>query len=122
MKLLVRLRRLAVVINPERRVSLRFAGRPMPSRREGKLPCQRHPNNSKEKRTRRSTLKLRSARPEAATARKVKATSEGPSSGLPIRMLPGSILDLKFITWQCPKSGLRGRFAALALTLPSSMR
>src|SRR6202795_4972815 len=36
MKLLVRLRRLAVVINPERRVSLVFAGRPMPSRREGK--------------------------------------------------------------------------------------
>ena len=40
---------------------------------------------------------------------------------LPTRMLPGSILDLKFTMSQCPKTGLRCRFAAVALTPPSSM-
>ena len=70
MKLLVRLRRLACRNQPGEKSEFRIAGRPMPSRREGKLPCQGHPNTSKEKRTRRSTLKLRSARPKAATARK----------------------------------------------------
>src|SRR5271157_4042237 len=38
MKLLVRLRRLAVAINPERRVINEIAGKPMPSRRKGELP------------------------------------------------------------------------------------
>jgi hypothetical protein len=50
----------------------------------------------------RSTLELLSARPEVASVSKAEATSEGPSSLLPTRMLPGSILELKFIMWQCP--------------------
>ena len=58
-----------------------------------------------------------------------KATGEGPkgpkrlgpSSRLLIRMPPGSTLELGLIMSQCPKVGLRCRFAALALTRPSSM-
>src|SRR5258708_21650346 len=43
---------------PGEKSEFRIAGRPMPSRREGKRPFQGHPNTSKEKRTRTSTLKL----------------------------------------------------------------
>ena len=73
------------------------------------------------KRIQRSRRELLSARPEVAIASKAKVTSEGPSSRSPIRMLPESMLDLKFTMSQCPKAGLRCRFAALALTRPSSM-
>ena len=64
---------------------------------------------------------LLSARPEVAAARKAQATSEGPSSRLAIRMLPGLMLGLEFTMWPCPEIGLRCRFAALALTRPNSM-
>ena len=93
MKLLVRLRRLAVALQPGEKIENKIAGKPMPSRRKGKLLCQRHANNKKD-----PTLnaQLLSARPEVATASKAEATGEDPSSLLPIRMLPGSILELEF--------------------------
>ena len=77
----------------------------------------------------RSTLELLSVRPEVAVARKAKATGEdpkgpnslSPSSRLPIRMRPGSMLDLEFIMSQCPKIGLQCRFVVLALTPANSM-
>jgi hypothetical protein len=75
----------------------KIAGKPMPSRRKGKLLCQRHANNGREKEDPTLTAELLSASPEVATASKAKATGEGPSSLLPTRMLPGSILELKFI-------------------------
>ena len=75
----------------------KIAGKPMPSRRKGKLLCQRHANNGREKKDPTLTAQLLSARPEVATASQAKATGEGPSSLLPTQMLPGSILELKFI-------------------------
>ena len=53
--------------------------------------------------------------------RSKRSKSLGPSSRLPIRMPPGSTWELEFIMSQCPKAGLRCRFAASALTRPSSM-
>src|SRR4029077_16363898 len=105
------------------------AGKPMPSRRKGEIPCQRHPNKSKEKKDPTHHAQLPSVRPAVATVRKAKATGEdpkgpkrlGPSSRLLIRMPPGSTWELELIMSQCPKVGLRCRFAALALTRPSSM-
>ena len=63
---------------------------------------------------------LLSARPEVGTAPKAKAIGEGPSSRLPTRMRPGLTWGRKFIMSPCPRGGLKCRFAALALTLPSS--
>jgi hypothetical protein len=82
---------------PGEKIENKIAGKPMPSRRKGKLLCQRHPNKSGKKKDPTLNAQLLSARPEVATARKAEATSEGPSSLLPTRMLPGSILELEFI-------------------------
>src|SRR5271166_904372 len=63
---------------PGEKSEYKIAGKPMPSRRKGELPCQPQANK-KEKRIQRSTRELSSARPEVAVARKAKATSEGPN-------------------------------------------
>ena len=92
----------------------------MPSRRKGKLLCQRHANNSKKKGSdaQRSASK-RKARgshcPQGkGNRRRSKLTITNPDAA-------GIDLELKFTMPQCPKVGLRCRFAALAPTLPSSM-
>src|SRR5271165_648882 len=63
---------------PGEKSEYKIAGKPMPSRRKGELPCQPQANK-KEKRIQRSTRELPSARPEVAVARKAKATGEGPN-------------------------------------------
>ena len=63
---------------PGEKSEYKIAGKPMPSRRKGELPCQPQANK-KEKRIQRSTRELPSARPEVAVARKAKATGEDPN-------------------------------------------
>ena len=63
---------------PGEKSEYKIAGKPMPSRRKGELPCQPQANK-KEKRIQRSTRELPSARPEVAIARKAKAAGEDPS-------------------------------------------
>src|SRR5260221_9902643 len=79
---------------PGAKSEYKIAGKPTPSRRKGKLLCQRHPNNARGKKDPTLNAQLLSARPEVATVSKAKATGEGPSSLLPIRILPGSTWEL----------------------------
>jgi hypothetical protein len=76
---------------PGEKSEYKIAGKPMLSRRKVKLLCQRHANNGREKKDPTLNAQLLSARPEVVTASKAKTTGEGPSSQLPIRMLPGSM-------------------------------
>src|SRR5271169_1454740 len=119
MKLLVRFAAAGCRNQPGEKSEYKIAGKPMPSRRKGEIPCQRHRNKSKKKKDPTLNAQLLSARPEVAKARRAKATGEdpkgpnslSPSLRLPILMPPESMWDLEFIMWQCPKAGLRCRFA-----------
>src|SRR5260221_8621473 len=64
---------------PGEKIENKIAGKPMPSRRKGKLLCQRHANNRRKKKDPTLNAQLLSARPEIATASKATATGEGPS-------------------------------------------
>ena len=78
MKLLVRFSAAGCRNQPGEKSEYKIAGKPMPSRRKGEIPCQRHPNKSKEKKDPTHHAQLPSVRPAVATARKAKATGEDP--------------------------------------------
>src|SRR5690242_18307947 len=116
MTLLVRGRRLAAGLNPERRVS-KIDRREADARAAAKEPilCPRHANQPGEKKDPTRPALLLSAKPAVAPAHKTTATREGPSSRLPTRMRPASTWGRECIMWRCPKAGPSPRCAALGL-------
>src|SRR5260221_12315109 len=75
---------------PGEKIENKIAGEPMPSRRKGKLVCQRHANGRKKK---EPTLnpQLLSERPKIATASTPMTIIEDPRQLLRTQMLQGSM-------------------------------
>ena len=78
MKLLVRFAAAGCRDQPGEKSEYKIAGKPMPSRRKGEIPCQRQRHKSKKKKDPTLHAPLLSVRPEVAIARRAKAIGEDP--------------------------------------------